>query len=84
MTIFWVDDTGRCVGATDDKQKLDDLTPITEPPESGLQKWDGNKWTDTPELLTRRKQIKVDEGNRRTAELLLKLGIIKEADLDLL
>ena len=84
MTIFWVDDTGRCVRATDDGQEIEGLTPVTEPPESGLQKWNGKKWADTPELHSRRKRVKLDEGNRRTAELLLKLGIIKEADLDLL
>jgi len=44
MTIFWVDDAGKMAKATDDSQDLSPLIPITDPPESGKQQWNGSAW----------------------------------------
>jgi len=44
MTIFWIDNDGKMAKATDDSQDLSPLIPITDPPESGKQQWNGSAW----------------------------------------
>lgn len=46
MTIFWVDNDGTFVKATDDSQTIKDLNKVTTAPQSGKQTWDGSKWSD--------------------------------------
>jgi hypothetical protein len=67
MTIFWVDNDGAIVRATDDGVTDETLTGVKVPPspapESGKQKWLGTAWSSPPDRSTEtlaKKQLNKD------------------------
>lgn len=48
MTVYWVDQNGKFLRATDDKSEVDGATKVTTPPNSGRDTWNGSSWDAAP------------------------------------